>query len=253
MTRGLYTAAMGMMTSQVKADVISQNIANANTSGYRKDETITRSFPGMVISRLNALGATPIGGMGTGSVIAGTYTSFEEGAVQETGDPYSLALHGNVFFTVRDRQGQTYYTRNGDFVLNSDGQLVTNTGEAVLGEIGGQEAEIFVQGGSLTVAKDGTLSGAVDGQGQTVERLLLYSKPEDAVWTKTGNSLFDGFVNDPVEGYTVQQCASENSNVNAVEEMVRLIEASRAYEANARVIQATDATLDKVVNSVGSV
>ena len=144
MVRGLYTAAMGMMTSQAQVDMISQNLANVNTPGYCKDEALEMSFPQMMLSRLDSNGATAIGQAGTGNTMVGTYTSFDEGADQETGNPFDLALHGNAFFTVQDGQGQTDYTRNGDFALNQQGQLVTNAGDAVLGETDGQQQEIFV-------------------------------------------------------------------------------------------------------------
>jgi flagellar basal-body rod protein FlgG len=242
-----------MMTSQTQVDVISQNLANANTPGYRKDEALELSFPQMMLSRLDGNGASAIGSVGTGDTIAGTYTSYDEGAVQETGSPYDLALHGNAFFTVQDGQGQTYFTRNGDFVLNQQGQLITNTGDAVLGETNGKQEEIFVPDGKLDVAKDGSLSGAVDAQGNAVGSLLLTAKPAAAAWSKIGNSLFSGQAQNPGQDYTVQQGYSEDSNVNAVDEMVAMIDASRAYEANAKVITATDETLNSLVNSVGDV
>jgi len=250
--RGLYSAAMGMMTSQAQVDMISQNLANANTPGYCRDEALEMSFPQMMLSRLDSKGATAIGQLGTGNTMDGMYTSFEDGADQETGSPFDLALQGNVFFTVQDGQGQTDYTRNGDFTLNQQGQLVTSAGDAVLGETNGQQQEIFVPSGTLVVAKDGSLSGAVDAQGQTVDGLMLSSKPDGAVWSKIGDSLFSGQAQNP-GNYAVQQGYSEGSNVNPVDEMVKLIDASRAYEANAKVIQATDETLNEVANNVGNV
>ncbi len=253
MVRGLYTAAMGMMTSQAQVDVISQNLANANTPGYCKDEALELSFPQMMLSRLDSNGVAAVGQMGTGNTIAGTYTSFDEGDDQETGNPFDLALHGNAFFTVQDAQGQAYYTRNGDFALNQQDQLVTSAGDAVLGETNGQQEEIFVPNGNLVVAKDGSLSGAVDAQGQAVDGFLLSSKPGAASWTKIGDSLFSGQAQNPGQGYTVQQGYSEGSNVNPVDEMVKLIDASRAYEANSKVIQTTDETLNEVANDVGNV
>jgi len=251
--RGLYTAAMGMMVSQAQVDVISQNLANASTPGYCQDETLQLSFPQMMLSRLSSSGAAGIGQMGTGNTVAGTYTSFEEGPDQETGNPFDLALHGNIFFTVQGAQGQTDYTRNGDFVLNQQGQLVTSAGDAVLGETNGQQEEIFVPSGNLVVARDGSLTGAVDANGNAVDGLLLSSKPQGAVWSKIGDSLFGGLAQNPGQGYTVQQGYSEGSNVNAVDEMVKMIDASRAYEANSKVIQATDETLNQLVNNAGSV
>jgi len=251
--RGLYTAAAGMMTRQAQLDTISQNLANVNTPGYRKDELLVASFPQMLLSRIGESPTPVIGTVGNGCAVDGVYTSFEEGAAQQTGNPLDLALQGNVFFTVRDGQGHTYATRNGNFSLDADRRLVTNTGGAVLGSVNGQPTDTFVPNGSLTVNHDGSLSGAVDSRGQAIDRLYLTAKPAGTDWLKIGDSLFSGAMQAPGTNYSVQQGASEASNVNAIEEMVKMISATRAYEANSKVIQVTDSTLDKVVNSVGNV
>ncbi len=261
MVRGLYTAAAGMMARQVQLDVISQNMANAGTSGYRRDEAALRSFPQMLLSRYESLPAVrgqvavEIGPVGTGSVVDGIYTSYREGTLQETGNPLDLALHGNAFFVVRDGLGQEFYTRNGGFTLNQAGELVTLSGLAVLGENNGRLEEIYVPAGKLEVALDGTLRGAVTAAGQTVQRLALVGGPQPGeVWQKVGDTLFRG--NAPpalAQGYEVRQGYREGSNVNPVEEMVKMIAAMRAYEANQKVIQATDTTLEKAANEVGRV
>lgn len=253
MVRGLYTAAKGMMTDQVMIDVASQNMANTNTPGYRKDELLVSSFPRMLLSRLDSSGAATLGQTGTGSVADGVYTSFEEGVAHETGSQFGMALRGNAFFTVKNQQGQLYYTRNGDFTLDQNKQLVTDTGAAVVGDVNGQPEEIFVPDGELKVASDGTLSGAVNQQGAQITKLYLTTKPVAATWSKIGDSLFTGASTRPVTGYAVQQGVSEDSNVNSVQEMVKMLSAMRAYETNAKVIQATDNTLEKAVQSVGNV
>lgn len=253
MVRGLYTAAKGMMSDQVMVDIISQNLANANTPGYCKDYALITAFPKMLLSRIDGNNTAAIGQTGTGSVIDGTYTSFEEGAVHETGSPFSMALHGNAFFAVRDQQGQLFFTRNGDFVLDQNNQLVTNTGDSVLGDINGQAGDIYVPDGKLQVASDGTLSGAFDEQGGQITKLYLTAKPAAATWIKVGNSLFSGPSADPAPGYMVRQGVIEDSNVNVVQEMVKMLDAMRAYEANAKVIQVTDSTLEKAVSSIGNV
>jgi flagellar basal-body rod protein FlgG len=253
MVQGLYTAAMGMMTSQAQVDTISNNLANVNTPGYCGAEMLEMAFPQMLIDRLDNNGAAVIGQAGTGNTIAQTYTSFDESGEQKTGNPLDMAVQGNAFFTVRDAQGQTYYTRNGDFMLNQQSQLVTDTGDTVLGETNGQPEAIFVPGGNLTVSKDGSLSGAVNATGQAVGSLMLSSRPNNAAWTPAGNSLFSGQAQNPGSGYAVEQGYSEDSNVNAVSELVKMIEASRSYEANAKVITTTDQTLSSLVNSVGNV
>jgi flagellar basal-body rod protein FlgG len=242
-----------MMTAQVITDAISHNIANANTSGYCKDEALVLAFPGMLLSRIDSDGAAAVGQTGTGSVIDGTYTSFEEGPVQETGNQSDLALHGNAFFVVSDRQGQLFFTRDGDFMLNQDHQLVTSNGDSVLGESNGRATAIFVPGGKLQVAGDGTLSGAVDSQNNPVTRLDLAARPTTGTWSKIGDTLFTGPGAQAAVNFTVQQGASDGSNVNAVSEMVGMIDAMRAYEANAKVIQAIDSTLSSAVTSIGNV
>lgn len=251
MIRGLYTAAAGMMAREAEVDVIANNMANVNTSGYRKDESLAASFPKLLLSRIDEQRAI-VGEIGTGCIIDEIATSFAEGSVRMTGHSFDLALHGNAFFTVRDEAGGFLYTRNGSFILNEDRGLVTETGHLVLGEIAGKPVEIFVPTGDLIVDERGYLNGAVDADGRNITQLYLRAKPEDVVWEKRGDTLFRGEAREPAEMVRIEQGASEGSNVNQAEEMIKLITAIRAYEANAKVIQITDSTLDRLVNSVGS-
>lgn len=261
MVRGLYTAAAGMMARQAQMDVISQNMANAGTSGYRRDEAALRSFPEMLLSRYESLPggrgrvAAEIGSLGTGSVVDRISTSYREGVLQETGNPFDLALHGNAFFVVRDRTGEVFYTRNGGFTLDAGRRLVTGDGLAVMGESNGLLEEIYVPDGRLEVAPDGTLRGAVTAAGEQVQRLALVEGPQQGeLWQKIGQTLFrSNALPARAQDYQVSQGHREGSNVNPVEEMVRMIAAMRAYEANQKVIQATDATLEKAANEVGRI
>ncbi len=251
MIRGLYTAAAGMMARGAEVNVISNNMANVDTPGYRKDEALAASFPKMLLSLIGQQRAV-VGEMGTGCIIDEVATSFAEGSVRMTGHPFDLALHGNAFFTVSDEDGELLYTRNGSFVLNENRMLVTGTGDVVLGEIAGESVEIFVPTGNLIVDESGYLNGAIDADGRNVTRLYLRAKPDNAVWEKRGDTFFQGEAQEPAGMIRVEQGASEGSNVDQVGEMIKLIAATRAYEANAKVIQITDSTLDRLVNSVGS-
>ncbi|MGB9792464.1 MAG: flagellar hook-basal body protein [Thermacetogeniaceae bacterium] len=261
MVRGLYTAAAGMMAKQAEVDVISNNLANVSTSGYRRDEAALRSFPEMLLSRFESLPggrgrvASEIGSLGTGCALDRIYTSYRQGTLQETGNPFDLALRGDAFFVVRDGEGEVFYTRNGGFTLDSSRRLVTSDGLAVFGEVAGRLEEIFVPDGRLEVAPDGSLRGAYTAAGERVERLALVAGPRQGeLWQKIGQALFrSGAQPARAGGYEVSQGFREGSNVNPVEEMVRLIAAMRAYEAGQKVIQATDATLDKAANEVGRV
>jgi flagellar basal-body rod protein FlgF len=252
MLRGLYTAASGMMTGQAAMDLITNNLSNVNTAGYRKDQSLTAAFPQMLISRINKNESAVIGRLGTGSSIDEVYTTYSDGAVTASDNPLDLALQGDAYFTVRDAQGRVYATRNGQFTTDGSQRLVTADGRAVLGESGGQPADIFLPNGQLTVRTDGTLIGAVDSNGQTIDRLYLVSKPAGSVWTKEGDSLFSGNFAAPVS-YSVQQSAVEGSNVDPADEMVRMIDALRAYEANSKVIQTVDDTLDKLLSNAGNI
>lgn len=256
----MYTAAAGMMAQQVQIDVISNNMSNAGTPGYHRDEVALRSFPQMLMTRLEKPSGNlrhqiteVIGPVETGSVVDGISTSDRDGTLQETGNPFDLALRGDVYFTVRDPGGEVFYTRNGGFMPDDRGRLVTPLGMAVLGENNGRQEEIYVTDGILEVNRNGTLVGGVNAQGQTIPRLSLVAgrAPGDN-WHKIGDTLYQS--DTPAGGadnYEVYQGYREGSNVNPVAEMVRMIAAMRLYEANQKVIQATDSTLERVTNEVG--
>jgi len=251
MVRGLYTAAAGMMAQQARVDTIANNLANVDTPGYKRDETAIRSFPEMLISRLEGSGAVPIGSLVTGSVVAEVKTSDSQGSLKGTNNPFDLALQGNAYFAVRDPGGEICYTRQGSFVLDENSCLRTTAGHVVLGVSGGRLEEIYIPGGDLQVDEDGLLSGAVNARGEAVERLALTAKPAGEVWRKGGDSLFRGAAAE-AQAFEVRQGYLEGSNVNPLSEMVNMISAMRSYEAGQRVIQATDSTLEKV-NQVGQI
>lgn len=253
MVRGLYTAAAGMMAEQARLDTISHNLANADTVGYRRDEAVFRSFPEMLLARLEKE-PERIGPVATGCVIEGVFTSGRQGGLRETGNTLDIALQGNVFFAVRGGDGEVLYTRNGSFALDGSGRLVTVAGNPVLGVVNGNLEEIYLPDGELMVGKDGALGGAVNAAGVPVERLALVQGAVGQGWHKVGESLFRGQLppGEP-QDYQVRQGYLEVSNVNPVEEMVGMIAAVRAYEVNQKVIQATDSTLEKAVNEVGRI
>jgi len=254
--RGLYTAAAGMMVKQVQSDVISQNLANVSTPGYRRDQVAVASFPEMLMARLNdSPSPVPLGFVATGCVVEEISTSQREGIIEETGNPLDLALRGDAYFVVRDAQGNVFYTRDGGLMLDQEGRLVTSDGFAVLGEIDGEWVEVYVPDGHLEVTKEGVLHGAQTIDGRVVSNLALVAGPAPGeVWQKRGSSLFQSpTAPAPARNFQVFQGFREISNVNPVQEMVNLIAVLRAYEANQKVIQVMDTTLDKAVNEVGRV
>ncbi|NLK08785.1 MAG: flagellar hook-basal body protein [Firmicutes bacterium] len=242
-----------MMIGLHQIDVAANNLANADTAGYRRADTVQRAFPELLMHRIEkqssgpgtSVSAVPIGGLGLGATIDGTYTDFSAGSLRTTDNPLDLALlEPNMFFTIDTDQG-VRYTRSGAFALNPNGTVVTSNGDHVLG----QRGPIRIQGNSLVIDDDGVVY--VDDQ--AVDRLLVttFNDPERlerdaaqyfAAAPEAGAVLANGF--------TVLQGHLERSNVNVVQELVKMINLHRAYEANQRSVKAADETLGKLVNEL---
>jgi flagellar basal-body rod protein FlgG len=279
MVRGLYTGASGMLVQMKRIDVLSNNLANVDTPSYKKDTTIMKSFPEMLMRRINDDGVRVIpsgsydlmpviGKMGTGVEVNEVYTRFTQGAFKQTQNDFDLALEGGGFFSVETEDGERY-TRNGSFLIDRDGFLVTKDGFQVLGENG----PIQLKKNNFIVDEDGNIfenaeysedplrlvSMEENEWNQTVllDRLKIVDFPKLRYIKKIGESLYKetdysekAFIieNDRPK---VRQGFLEASNVNPVIEMVNLIEVHRTYEANQKMIQAHDAMLSKAVNEVG--
>ncbi|MFO7151958.1 MAG: flagellar basal-body rod protein FlgF [Bacillota bacterium] len=251
MIRGLYTSASGMLAEMARTDVLSNNLANVNTFGFKKNGTVFRAFPEMDIHRFEKSGAPYIGKLGTGARVDQIYVDFAPGQLQTTSNPLDLALKDDTagessFFTVQGPNGELIYTRDGSFTLDVEGYLVTKEGYYVMGEGG----PINLSGGTDVAVNE---QGEVFLDGRLVDRLNVAAFPQDAVFQKIGDNYFR-IEGQPVESEAkVVQGAIEGSNVNAVSEMVNLISAFRSYEANQRIITAHDETLEKAVSEIGRI
>ncbi len=258
MNRGLYTASVGMVTQMNKMDVVSNNIANVDTAGYKKDSVITRSFDEEMYLRVNeenSLNIVPrgqsIGTLNLGNNVDVIRTNFTTGSLERTENPTDLAINGDGFFSVNyvspDGSVTEKYTRNGSFSLGPNGELLTTGGYAVLDE---NSAPIVLPSNSIpTVNEDGTIYA----NGEYVTKLKLTSFEDTSYLKKFGENFYDAVDGaTPVEfqGEIVQGFV-EMSNVNSVEEMVEMINLSRAYEASAKVVQTYDNIMQKEANEVG--
>ncbi len=247
MIKGLYTSSSSMITNQERLNIISNNLANVSTKGYKHDEGVQRSFPEVFISRLEE-GKRPagLGEISTGVLLEETFTDYKQGGMQQTGAPLDLALEGRGFFVVQT-PGGLRYTRNGNFTLNSTGQIVTQQGYPVMGERGILQT---IDGRGISINGDGRIFlGDIRG-----DRFLVVDFPDYNSLEKVGDNLYQTQVEgEPAEDYTVNQGFLENSNVNVVQEMVKMIQVNRYYEANQKVINIMDSTLDKAINSMGNV
>ena len=245
MIRGLYTSASGMLTEMTRNDVTANNLANVNTTGYKKDTAINSSFAEMLIHRVNDQKPTDIssrpaiGTLGTGAIVDEIVTVHEPGQLRETSNQLDMAIAGEGYFVVQNDNG-TFYTRNGSFTIDSEGYLVTSQGDMVQGETGPVRL-----GNAESVSVDD--SGNISVNGEPVGTLQLVTIPDPQELTKVGDTLFTG--GQAVNGIDgqVKQKFIEASNVNVINEMVNMITIMRAYEANQKIITSHDNTLGQAM------
>lgn len=257
MVRGLYTAYTGMINQQKRLDTVTNNLANASTTGFKREGLTSKSFDQMLTVKLNDLSVPylneGIGKMRLGVKIGENYTDYSQGSLKETGNTYDLALAGNGFFTISytDKKGNTSekYTRDGEFTMDSEGYLRTLEGDYVQGE--GGAIMIPVETSEVSIRDNGDIYA----DGEYVDSLRIVDFEDYNNIEKFGENLYN-----VVDGATetestaaVKQGYLEMSNINVVKEMVEMITISRAYESNQKLIQTEDDMLDKSVNQVGKV
>lgn len=279
MVRGIYTGASSMVAKQREMDVVANNLANVNTSGFKRDQTLFKSFPEMVLRRINDDGVRKIpigsyderpviGKLGTGVEVNEVYTHFEQGNLKETENAFDLAIEGEGFFAIETPRGERY-TRDGSFTVGPEGFLVTRNGMRVLGE----EGPISVKRNNWMVKPDGQIF--IDGVFQEGERqvqmgengfinaeridqlkVVHFERPR--YLEKQGESFYRyreeaGSISDNGgERSRVQQGFIESANVNVVREMVKMIEIQRAYEASQKSVSSHDQALERLVNQMAS-
>jgi len=243
--RGLYTAATGMVAQQLKQESVSNNLANANTPGYKRDETVLKSFPEVLLARVGNAGSEHIGKFSYGTLVDETLTIQQPGMLEETGRSLDFALIGKGYFTIETPRG-IRYTKNGHFQLNSEGYLVTENGHYVSSD----EGRIKVPWENFSVDEEGNI--LVDGEQVARLKITTFQNPNSL--RKEGSSLFratnDTVVNRDIP-FTVKQNMLEKSNVNLIKEMVDLLAVMRTFESNQRIVQAYDQVLAKSAAAVG--
>ncbi|MBI2369964.1 MAG: flagellar basal-body rod protein FlgG [Deltaproteobacteria bacterium] len=259
MIRALWTASSGMSAQQLNLDVVSNNLANVNTVGFKRSRTDFQDllyqslrFPGAASAADNQI---PTGvQIGHGVRPTGVIRFFAQGDYQQTGNQLDLAIEGDGFFQVQQPNGETAYSRAGAFKQDSQGRIVTSDGYVVLPTL-----TIPSDATGITVGADGTIS--VQKAGQTapsqVGQLQIARFVNPAGLNSIGRNLYlpTASSGDPTTGTpgqnglgTISQGYLEMSNVSVVEEMVNLIIAQRAYEANSKAVQTADEMLQMANN-----
>ncbi|PQD96138.1 flagellar biosynthesis protein FlgC [Pradoshia eiseniae] len=277
MFKGFYTAASGMIAQQRRTELLTNNLANAETVGYKEDQTSVRAFPEMLLNSyesekipveksFNISKLRSVGAINTGVYLQEAIPSFAQGNVKETEHSTDLALidgglpidaesgePGTVLFMVESANG-TLYTRNGNFTLDGSGYLTTASGQYILDE---NEERIQLGSVDFTVTPEGYISE----DGQQVARLgvAFSSSPQgelikegEGLYRLNGGQLPSAYETEDVS-FTIRQGAVEQSNVDSSKTMTELMTAYRTFEANQKIIQAYDKSMDKAVNEIGRV
>ncbi|MGE8207064.1 flagellar hook-basal body protein [Heyndrickxia sp. NPDC080065] len=268
MLRGFYTAASGMLTQQRKTDLLTNNMANSNTPGYKSDQSTIRAFPEMLLERIDPKSIPvennisfskfqTIGALNTGVYLQEAIPKFKQGDLQETELNTDLAIidmNGNTssaFFTVRDQNGQTKYTRNGNFTLDQNGYLTTANGLYVLDN---QQNRIRLDSDQFKVNSTGVITS--NGAGPIQLGIAFSNNPNsllkegDGLYRPENNTMLPTAANNQ---YRLQQGYLEASNVDVSQTMTEMLSTYRSFEANQKVLQAYDKSMEKAVNEIGRV
>jgi len=261
MIRGWYTGASGMNAQQNRLNAISNNLANVDTAGYKRDITVSKNFSELLLRRTNADGvystsfgsadaAPVIGKLGLGVETNENYIDWTQGSFKVTNTKTDVALSGKGFFVVDTPNGERY-TRNGNFLIGKEGILETKDGYPVLGENG----YIHVDNDKYFVNEDGVLYTEEDMT--EIDRFKVVRFDNERYLQKMGNSMYStndisgpAYVAEGDERPTFMQGYSETSNVNVVNEMVQMIEVNRAYEANQKTISSEDSMMGTLWKTV---
>ena len=259
MIRSLFTAATGMIAQQLNLDVIANNLANVNTSGFKKSKADFEDLMYQMIEEpgttANQQGTSPTGiqvGLGVRPAAVGKVQS--QGDFESTSNPLDVAIEGDGFFQITMPSGETTYTRSGAFKLNENGALVTSDGYEVTPSI-----TIPADAIGITVAADGNVTVRTPGTtaATNVGQLQIARFQNPAGLRARGKNLFEeteasgtATLGTPGETGlgTLSQGFLESSNVSVVEEIVQMVTGQRAYEANSKVIQTADQILSNAIN-----
>ncbi len=270
MMRALYTAATGMIAEQTNVDGIANNLSNVNTTGYKTERT---EFKSLLYQTLQTRTTTangenkPVGAqVGLGTRVAATMSVYTQGPLLASEVKTDFAIAGDGFFAVRDINGETYYTRSGNFTWSMDANgntiLATAEGDPVLDREGNvimvpegvpSESMIFNEDGSIYYKNPQTNDVVALNQSFALYQFNNPAGLEKLAGSKlaataaSGNPMLEG-VTPGLTLSTVKQCYLEGSNVNVADEMVNMIIAQRAYELNSKAIQTSDSMLDTANN-----
>ncbi len=257
MVKGLYTAWTGMRNEQQRMDILTNNLANSDTTGYKKEGVTQQAFDSLLAYRIKdqstpGVDAKHIGDMSLGVKIGEVYTDWSQGPFKHTDNTYDIGIAGEGYFAIdfMNKAGEHYtlYTRDGNFNVTDDGYLVTQDGDFVL-DVNGEHIQLSTTAADTVIQRNGMIYQ--DGVLQAQIQLTDFENRD--YLENFGENLYqavDGAVQIEAEG-DMRQGYLEAANTQTVYEMVQMIATTRAYEANQKVIQAHNDTLQIAANQIG--
>lgn len=246
MLRGYYSAASGILVQQRNLNVIGNNIANANTVGYRAQRVVQSNFDQELVSRYENGKYTKIGDASQTVVVDTVDTNFNESSVYETENPFDMAIISEGFFNVAGEGGKTFLTRNGCFNIDAEGYLVLDG----VGRVQGENGDIYVGGSDFMMDDQGYI---FDINGNFAGKLKISVPAEDATTMKMQNGLFITDNVEDVENPKVINYGYERANVDMNDEYTRLMEAQAAFRACSTALSTIDAMNGKAASQIAAI
>lgn len=242
MIRALWSGATGMTAQQFNIDNISNNLANVNTAGFKRQRV---DFQDLYYQNI-MVGRNSTASVGSGARVAGTYRDFQQGTIERCDEPLFVAIQGDGFFTIIGPDGNDYYTRDGSFRLDGQGRLVTATGHYVRLR---NAQPVPRNAEELSIDENGVIWGKINGSFEDFGQIVLTVFPNPSGLHAIGSNLYretpqsgEGIQVEPGEegAGSVLSGYIEKSNVEIVSEMVNLIVAQRAFELNSKSVETAD-------------
>jgi flagellar basal-body rod protein FlgG len=256
MLRGMYSSVSSMLNLQARQSVITNNLANINTHGYKEETLVSKSFDEVVLSNKddysNGIARNhTLGSLSFGVSIDDTVTSYNQATHISTGNNSDFALDGKGFFQVQDASGNNFFTRDGSFKVNSQGYLVNNAGHKVMGtnKATGASEPINIGNDKISVTANNNI--VVNGVSKYSFNIADFNDYNSL--TKVGDNLYSGKNPIKANNFYVKQGYVEGSNVDYINTTALLMETVKEFEANQKVIQTIDSTLSKIANEIGTV
>lgn len=252
MIKELYTAAMGMMSQQTRLEVISNNIANASTVGFKRDSVFERNLIDSKANLYNIVGSAE-----QNDPPIGSYIDFNKGSYDQTGNELDVAIDGNGFFLLNDEQGKEFLTRAGNFKINQEGDVISANGKYLMAS--GSRINVYGTMQGDTFNSDSRKAEVrIDNSGEIfinnisqgnldivdTNNPVVLEKISSSDFIITGDNQYQKLTNDKVN---VRQGWLENSNVNVIDEMVEMINLQRQFEAGSKVITTNENTLEQSI------